>query len=251
MVETTAEPPPAKVGAIVVAAGRGERFRDSGKILRDVAGCPMFLWAVRAVAAVAGRVVVVTRQDLLGCVRRLMEVEMPGSARFGVAAGGEHRQDSVEAGLAALAAAEPEIVTVLDAARPLTTPELVRATVDSALRWGSGVAGRRIPDTVKEADDAGFVARTLDRTRLWRVETPQTFRADLLRRALHHVRASGIAVTDDAGAVELLGAPVRLVDSCPWGPNDKATVPEDLSGIDWALRRRRAAGRLRSADLGV
>lgn len=236
MGEADPAPPYADVGAIVVAAGRGERFGDPDKVLRDIAGRPMLLWSLHAVAAVAERVVVVTRRDLVRRVGSILE-GMPERARYGVVAGGDRRQDSVRSGLMTLAGERTEIVAVQDAARPLTTAGLVRATVDSARRRGSGVAARRIADTVKEADGEGLVSRTLDRSRLWRVETPQTFRWELLARALDHVHAAGIAVTDDAGAVEQLGEPVRLVDASPWGPNDKITTPDDLQRVEFALRR--------------
>jgi 2-C-methyl-D-erythritol 4-phosphate cytidylyltransferase len=82
-------------------------------------------------------------------------------------------------------------------------------------------------DTFKEADTQQRVARHLDRSRLWAVQTPQCFRLPILRNALAEVQARQLSVTDDTAACELIGAPVQLVE-CP-DPNPKVTVPSDLS----------------------
>ena len=142
-----------------------------------------------------------------------------------VAEGGATRQDSVRAGLAALPSGT-EVVTVHDAARPLVTPALVSRTVQSARECGTGVAAHRVVDTIKVVEEGMSVSSTPDRSKLWAVETPQSFRADLLRRAYGKVAEAGAVVTDDAGAVERLGDPVRLVESDL--PNFKVTHPADL-----------------------
>ncbi|EGD55399.1 2-C-methyl-D-erythritol 4-phosphate cytidylyltransferase [Gordonia neofelifaecis NRRL B-59395] len=139
-----------------------------------------------------------------------------------VVAGGAERSDSVRAGLAA--AGDAELILVHDAARALTPPELF-ATVVAALRDGARavVPGVPVADTLKRVDPAGIVLDTPDRAELRAVQTPQGFRADVLREA--H-RSSGDA-TDDAGLVEALGIPVRVV------PGDamafKVTTPFDLA----------------------
>jgi 2-C-methyl-D-erythritol 4-phosphate cytidylyltransferase len=88
------------------------------------------------------------------------------------------------------------------------------------------VAAQRAVDTFKEADALQRVARHLDRSRLWAVQTPQCFRLPVIRDALAEVRARGLSVTDDTAACELIGVPVQLVE-CP-DPNPKVTVPADL-----------------------
>jgi 2-C-methyl-D-erythritol 4-phosphate cytidylyltransferase len=247
--DSTSRVPLPDVAGIVVAAGSGHRFGDRDKILREIAGRPMFLWAVDAAAAVAGHVTVVVRPGSEDAVREYLP-PVPGGARPVVVAGGERRQDSVRAGLAAPGADKVEIVAVLDAARPMTSDELVEATVASARRRGSGVAGRRVVDTVKEAGEDGRVTRTVDREGLWRVETPQTFRRDLLDRALSRVQSMGITVTDDAGALECLGEPVWLVDAAPWGDNDKVTTRDDLRRVELLMGGRLTGGRLKSGRTG-
>jgi len=94
---------------------------------------------------------------------------------------------------------------------------------------GAAVAAQPVTDTIKESADAKTITRTLDRGRLWSVQTPQTFRVEVIRRALEEVRARKMIVTDDTAACELIGQPVRLVRSDR--PNPKVTVPGDLAWI--------------------
>ena len=106
------------------------------------------------------------------------------------------------------------------------TPELISETVKYAKRNGCGIAAARIWDTVKFVERGNTVDHTLDRTKLWAVQTPQAFTADLLKRAYKAVVEKKATVTDEAGAVELLGETVRLVE---WTrPNIKITTVEDM-----------------------
>jgi len=152
---------------------------------------------------------------------------------FLFAPGGAERQDSVWNGLAAL----PEsvgVVAIQDAARPCTSQNLIRATVSAARETGAAVAAQPVTDTIKESDNGEFIKGTLDRNRLWAVQTPQSFRADIIRRALTEVRRQGIRITDDTAACELIGQPVRLVVSVE--PNPKVTRREDLPIVEAVLR---------------
>jgi 2-C-methyl-D-erythritol 4-phosphate cytidylyltransferase len=126
-------------------------------------------------------------------------------------------------------------VAIQDAARPCTAPELIAATVQAAREVGAAVAAQRIADTVKESDGGALIARTIDRSRLWSVQTPQTFRVEVLRRALAEVRRRQMIVTDDTAACELIGQPVRLVVG--QAPNPKVTVPADLAQVEFLLRQ--------------
>ena len=147
-------------------------------------------------------------------------------------AGGKERQDSVWNGLQALSASA-EIVAIHDAARPCTTAELIEATVDAARQSGAAVAAQRVTDTIKQSDDGQVIAQHLDRSRLWAVQTPQTFRVEVIRRALAAVREKGLLVTDDTAACELIGQPVRLIENTR--PNPKVTVSSDLHFIELLL----------------
>src|SRR5207249_2357088 len=109
---------------------------------------------------------------------------------FRLAVGGKERQDSVWNGLQALSA-RAELVAIQDAARPCTATTLIRATIAAARQTGAAVAAQPMTDTVKESVDGVLIARTLDRSRLWAVQTPQTFQVEVIRRALAEVRAKG------------------------------------------------------------
>ena len=121
-------------------------------------------------------------------------------------------------------AGSTKIVAIQDAARPCTTQAVINATIEAALQTGAAVAAQPVTDTIKESSDGKLVERTLDRTRLWSVQTPQTFRVEIIRRALAEVRKQGLTLTDDTAACELIGQPVRLVVSTSPNPN---TVPPD------------------------
>jgi 2-C-methyl-D-erythritol 4-phosphate cytidylyltransferase len=149
-----------------------------------------------------------------------------------VCLGGERRQDSVRAGLAALAELGPvDWVVVHDGARPLVTPALIEDGLKAARETGAAVCAVPAQDTVKEADERRTVERTLDRRSLWLVQTPQVFRYDMLREA--HERARG-DVTDDASLVEAMGHRVMLYEGSR--RNLKVTTPDDLALAEALLR---------------
>ena len=96
------------------------------------------------------------------------------------------------------------------------------------------MAAQRVADTIKESDGGNLIARTVDRARLWSVQTPQTFRVEIIRRAIAAARKMNRIFTDDTAACELIGQPVQLVNSA--APNPKVTVPADLPLINLLLR---------------
>ncbi len=153
---------------------------------------------------------------------------------FRIVIGGAERQDSVWNGLEALSS-KTEIVAIQDAARPCTTEELIVATIAAARETGAAVAAQQITDTIKESADAKTISRTLDRSKLWSVQTPQTFRVEVIRRAISAARQKNLVFTDDTAACELVGQPVRLVGSAT--PNPKVTVPSDLPFIEALLNK--------------
>jgi 2-C-methyl-D-erythritol 4-phosphate cytidylyltransferase len=127
------------------------------------------------------------------------------------------------------------VFVVHDAARPLVTPELVGRCLD-ALEPGvdAAIAAAQVTDTVKEAGADGRVLRTLDRSSLWAIQTPQVFRADVLRRALEVGDDALAAATDDAALVEAAGGTVRVVEAP--AENLKVTGPTDLRLAEALLR---------------
>jgi 2-C-methyl-D-erythritol 4-phosphate cytidylyltransferase len=111
---------------------------------------------------------------------------------------------------------------------------LIVATIEAARHSGAAVAAQRVTDTIKQSDDSQVISRHLDRSRLWSVQTPQSFRVEVIRQALAAVRQRGLLVTDDTAACELIGQPVQLVESA--APNPKVTVPADLPYIELLLQ---------------
>jgi 2-C-methyl-D-erythritol 4-phosphate cytidylyltransferase len=228
--------------AIIVAAGKGVRMGPNvDKLFLELAGAPVIAhtWRQFNDARCIDEIVLVVRdgmQSAFSELARAHDFRKPHR----VVAGGAERQDSVWNGLEALTAAA-ELVAIQDAARPCTSEALISATIDAARETGAAVAAQPVTDTIKESGDGKLVERTLERSRLWAVQTPQTFRVQTIRRALAEVRRRGLLVTDDTAACELIGQPVRLVVSPD--PNPKVTRPEDLAAIEALLRDGRRVAR--------
>lgn len=223
------------VTAIIVAAGRGTRMGPNvDKLFLELAGRPVVLhtWLRFDACPVIDHVVLVIRPEH----RRDFEVLGEGASLtkpWTFADGGAERQDSVWNGLQA-APAGTEIVAIQDAARPCTTFEVIAATVAAAREHGAAVAASPVTDTIKESADGQVISRHLDRSRLWAVQTPQTFQVGIIRRAIESARAAGRVFTDDTAACEAINQPVRLV--AHRSPNPKVTVPEDLPLVEACLR---------------
>jgi 2-C-methyl-D-erythritol 4-phosphate cytidylyltransferase len=201
------------VWTIIVAGGGGRRY-GGAKQYEPLGSGRVVDLAVEAARAASDGVVVVVPPD---------DVAIEGGV-----AGGATRAESVRNGLAAVPA-EATIVCVHDAARPLASPALFASVVEAVAGGADGaIPAVPVTDTVKVVDAAGVVVDTLDRTTLVAVQTPQAFRADVLRRA----HAGGPEATDDAALVERAGGRVVTVPGEPW--NRKITSPDDL---DWARRR--------------
>lgn len=138
---------------------------------------------------------------------------------------GKERQDSLYNGLQQLSHA-CEWVCVHDAARPLVTSEMITTLIAEGKKVGAACLGMPTKWTMKEADREEHVAQTLDRSKIWEIQTPQLVRRDLLEEGFAHAKAHGICVTDDVSIVEEIGHPVKLVRGSY--KNIKITTPEDL-----------------------
>ena len=224
------------ISAIIVAAGKGTRMGPGvDKLFLEINGQAVVAhtWRRFDQARCVDDILLIVRE---GMQREFMELAGRYGFRkpFRLVAGGRERQDSVWNGLEALLP-EAEIVAIQDAARPCTSAELIAATIEAARETGAAVAAQPVTDTIKESGDGQIIERTLDRARLWAVQTPQTFRVEVIRRALGEVRRRGMLVTDDTAACELIGQPVRLVISAQ--PNPKVTRREDLAWVEALLSR--------------
>jgi 2-C-methyl-D-erythritol 4-phosphate cytidylyltransferase len=214
---------------VIAAAGSGQRLGAGGpKAFVELAGRPMLEWSLDAfrAASTIAEIVVAAPPGEDDRVREQGVVAV---------AGGEHRSESVAN---ALALCTEEFVVVHDAARPLVTPGLIDAMVEelAAEEDAAGViAATPVTDTIKQVGGEGKVERTLDRSGLWAVQTPQVFRADALRRALGDPDDLP-AASDDAMLVERAGGRVVIHSTSP--DNIKVTTPVDRRVAELLLRER-------------
>jgi 2-C-methyl-D-erythritol 4-phosphate cytidylyltransferase len=205
------------VVGIVPAGGSGERLgAERPKAFVVCAGRPLLEWSLSVLREVCDRVVVAAPDGY---------DDGPDFVQ-----GGDSRSASVRNALSA--APEATVAVVHDAARPLVTRELVEACLAALGDGFDGVvAAAPVSDTLKEADAGGRVVRTLDRSRLWTIQTPQVFVADVLRRALE--TGDVTAATDDASLVEAAGGSIRVVEAPP--ENIKVTNRVDLMLVEALL----------------
>ena len=212
--------------ALVVAAGRGERLgTERPKAFVMLGGRPMLEWSIEALSKVDE-------------VDRIVVALPPGvhapAGTIGVT-GGAERSHSVRAALRE--AGEADVVLVHDAARPMVTPEIVQDCLDAlaAHDCDGAIAAAPVTDTIKESRGEEVV-RTLDRRRLWAVQTPQAFTREALERALDRDEEVLAGATDDAWLVESDGGTVRLVPAPR--ENLKVTTPLDLRVAELLLSER-------------
>ena len=222
--------------AILVAAGQGTRMGSGvDKLFLEVAGRPVVAhtWQRFEDAKCIDEIILVVRKGREGEFEKLAK-KFHFQKPFHIVTGGKERQDSVWNGLEMLSP-RSEVVAIHDAARPCVSEELIEATVRHAMESGAAVAAQPVTDTIKESPDGKLIRRTLDRSKLWAVQTPQTFRVAVIRDAITTARSKKLNLTDDTAACELIGQPVRLVRSAR--PNPKVTTPGDLPLIEMLLRR--------------
>src|ERR671918_1248472 len=194
------------VVGIFPAGGSGDRLgADRPKAFVVCAGRPLFQWSVDALEPACDRLIVAAP---------------PSHLRPGWVEGGPSRSASVRNALDA--AAEASVVVIHDAARPLVTPDLVARCLDALDGVDGVIAAAPVTDTVHVASPDLLIASSPDRSTLWAAQTPQVFRADILRRALE----GGDSATDEAALVAAVGGTVRLIE----GPSDniKVTTLTDL-----------------------
>lgn len=227
------------VSAIIVAAGRGTRMgAEVDKLFLEVAGRPLVAhtWERFDRSPSIDEVVVVIREAARPRFEEIARGFGPVKP-FRLVEGGKERQNSVWNGLQAVAG-RCELAAIQDGARPCTAESVIRDTIAAARATGAAVAASRVTDTIKEGNEEGMIARNVDRSRLWAVQTPQVFRVEVIRRALEEVLRRGLLVTDDTAACELIGQRVKLVDGGE--PNPKATSPADLPYIESLLERMKS-----------
>lgn len=229
----------AKIAAVVPAAGTGSRMGTGmKKQFLPLAGVPVLgrvLEAIEAVRLIQNIVLVVGPGDEEYC-RSVVARGARASRVAAIVTGGKERQDSVYNGLLALSC-DTEIVVIHDGARPLLRPAGLEEVIKAA--WEKGAATMAVPvkDTVKLAGEGGFVSRTLPRSRLWLAQTPQAFHYEIILEAHRRARQENFTGTDDAGLVERMGLPVKIVPGSY--ENIKITTPEDLAVAEAIIKAKK------------
>lgn len=234
-----------RTAAIVLAAGQGKRMQSAvAKQYLLLDGEPVVCHALRAFeeSEVEGIVLVTGADEIEYCRREI--VEKYGFKKvIDVVAGGKERYHSVYEGLRALDGIllREGIVLIHDGARPMVTEDIIVRTIEAAQNFGACVAAMPVKDTIKVADPEQFAQVTPDRSTLWQIQTPQTFRYDLVFGAYQKLLSDAHnqkGITDDAMVVEkMCSGRVKLVEGSY--ENMKVTTPEDMIVAESLLKRRK------------
>jgi len=207
-----------------LAAGKGERFKSkTAKPLIKLSNRPAIAYSLKALNGhpkIKEIIVVVNRLNCSGILRQIRKYKFSKASK--VVIGGKRRQDSLGSALKALDK-RAQVVLIHDAARPFITRKIITDCLNAAARSGAAIAGVPVKATIKQATRL-TVKKTLDRSNLWEIQTPQVFKRDLIRKAYKKFVRQG--VTDDASLIEKLGRRVSLVTGSYF--NIKITTPEDL-----------------------
>lgn len=214
-----------KVSAVIVAAGSSSRMHGIDKQLLDIGGMPVIARAVSAFqkSEFISEIVIVTREDLIGKINDLVS-KYGFNKVTAVVNGADTRQKSVFNGISATSET-CEYVAIHDGARPFVTQDIIKNTVDAAIKYGAASAAQTAKDTVKIAEDNGKIVKTVNRDTVRLMQTPQVFEKNVYLSAMKSVPNSEM-FTDDCILMEKFGKPVYCVESSPL--NLKITTREDI-----------------------
>ena len=214
------------VSAVIVAAGKGIRMKDSvQKQYLPLAGRPVLshtLAVFDGCNLISKIFLVVSQKDFDYCrnnILRMLKKEIK------LVAGGKERQDSVYNGLIAVGE-NNGIVIIHDGVRPFANKEMIESCVRGAIKHGACIIGVPVQDTLKRISRSGDIEKTIERNNIWLAQTPQAFQYEILRKAHENARLKGHAGTDDAFLVEQMGTPVKIIKGNK--NNIKITTREDL-----------------------
>ncbi|MEY2541194.1 MAG: 2-C-methyl-D-erythritol 4-phosphate cytidylyltransferase [Verrucomicrobiota bacterium] len=225
--------------AIIVAAGSSRRM-GFDKLFAEIAGKPVIAHTIAAFehADAVTAIIIVARQDRHSEFEKIVR-DLGFKKLRAIVPGGEHRQDSVRAGLENLPN-DSRYVAVHDAARPLVTPEQIEHVYQVAQMQGAASLAAPVADTFKRADVDLIVKESVDRHQLFAMQTPQIFERKILEQAYRAVFDAKAAVTDEVSAVERNGGKVVLVENDDF--NFKITYERDLKLAELVLQQRAGSG---------
>jgi 2-C-methyl-D-erythritol 4-phosphate cytidylyltransferase len=241
-----------KVVVIIPAAGLGTRMapvtmgkkdkqkRAQSKQFTELGGTPILIRTLRKFAAVktVSEIWIALRENEIAGFRERMEKEAKDvlKKKVELVVGGEHRQQSVESALGAVAAAPDDIVLVHDAVRPFVTGEIILEVIEAAEKYGAAIAGLPAVDTVKQVErtaEGALIKGTIPRASIVMAQTPQGFRYEVIKKAFEEASADGFLGTDEASLVERSGHDVAVVMGSP--RNIKITAPADMELAEFYL----------------
>lgn len=225
-----------RADAIIVSAGKGERFGGGKKQFFLLDKKPILAHSLdkfESCPLICSVILVVSQEDLDYCLKEIVE-KFQYRKISQVVAGGKRRQDSVKNGIDNLPK-DTEILVIHDGVRPFVTRVMIEDSIRSAIRYGAVVTAIPVKDTIKMANPDGTVLKTLNRESLWQAQTPQSFRIEVIRNAYYRAIEEGFTGTDDASLVERLGMNVHII---PGSYNNiKITTPEDLALANLLLKK--------------
>jgi 2-C-methyl-D-erythritol 4-phosphate cytidylyltransferase len=242
-----------KVVVIIPAAGLGTRMAPMAagakgkqkkappsKQFTELGGTPILIHTLRKFAAVDAicEIWIALRENEIAGFRARLEREAKDvlKKKVELVVGGEHRQQSVEHALKALAAAPDDIVLVHDAVRPFVTREIIQEVIEAAKKYGAAIAGLPAVDTVKQVErtaEGALIKATIPRAGIVMAQTPQGFRYGVIKKAFDEASADGFLGTDEASLVERSGHDVAVVMGSP--RNIKITAPADMELAEFYL----------------
>ncbi len=222
------------LSAVIVAGGSSSRM-GFDKLFAVIAGKPVLAHSISAFdrAECVNEIILVTREESRARVEALVDSENFRSVR--VVIGGEHRYDSVRAGLAKVSSKMLH-VGVHDAARPLITPNAIARVYEQALKYGGAVLAEPVTDTLKKVALDNLISESVDRSAVWAMQTPQIFARAILQKAYDELARRGTAVTDEVSAVQLIGHRIAVVPI--EDANFKITYPRDLAFAERIIASR-------------
>ena len=241
-----------KVIVIIPAAGLGTRMAPApaGKAAKPAAskqfleldGTPVLVHTLRkfAKSPQVSEIIIALRKPEIAPFRARLAKESPEMLKKNptFVEGGEHRQQSVANGLAAVSASAEDVVLVHDAVRPFVNEEMIHEVIAGAQKYGAAIAAVPAMDTVKQVErtaEGALIKATIPREKVVMAQTPQGFRYDVLKKAFDEAAADGFIGTDEASLVERSGHPVAVVMGSP--KNIKITTPGDLELAEFYMRR--------------